>query len=258
MAWVSRIATALFIIALPVLLVTSNVRILAGEVRFYERGFRAHDSDIRTGLPLSELDRAAREIISYFEDDSAQLLIVVNDGGDEVSLFNEKETRHMEDVKSLMRFVFRLNEVSIAYVIAYVVGVFLWAGAGSARRLAFESLGGIAVGLVVTGAVGIAAVIGFESMWERFHGLVFNNDLWRLNPATDRLIQMFPEPFWEEATYVLAGMTLAEALVIVGAALVTIVFFKPKPRDADPEAGGETVPAPDPGTVRPPRTTVVD
>ena len=64
MGWVllSRIAAVAFVIALPVFLVTTNVRYLAGEQRFYERGFRVHDADLTTGLPLSELDRAAGEI----------------------------------------------------------------------------------------------------------------------------------------------------------------------------------------------------
>jgi integral membrane protein (TIGR01906 family) len=224
MYWLSRLAAGLFVVAVPVVLITSNVRFLAGEQRFYERGFREHDSAQRTGLPLGELDRAAREIISYFEDDRDRLTILVDDDGNEVSLFNAKETQHMEDVKGLMRAIFRLNEIGIAYVLAYVAGVFLWAGAGSLRRLAFLALGGIAVGLVITGVVGALAVTGFDSTWRQFHEIAFRNDLWQLNPDTDRLIQMFPEPFWQEATYIIAAMTAGEALLVVVAS-VAMLFF---------------------------------
>lgn len=255
MHWLSRFAAGLFVMALPVLLVTSNVRFLAGEVRLYERGFREHDSAARTGLPVAELDRAARQIIAYFEDDSKTLRIIVNDNGEEVSLFNARETRHMEDVKSLMRFVFRLNEASLAYVITYVAAVFLWAGSGSVRRLAWLALGGIGVGVVVVGVIGGFALVGFDETWTRFHELVFTNDLWRLNPRTDRLIQMFPERFWEESTLILGIMTLAEAAVIVLGALACLVFIRPRTFAAPP-----ATPAADnqPLQVRPRRTSVVE
>jgi integral membrane protein (TIGR01906 family) len=236
MAWLSRAATALFIVALPVLLITSNVRFLAGEVRFYERGFRVHDAAARTGLPLSELDRAAREIIAYFENDAPALRIVVNDNGTEAALFSNREVEHMRDVKTVMRLVFRANEVSLAYVLAFVTGVFLWNGA-PLRGLAWRALGGVGAGAGVVLFVGVFALTGFESTWRRFHELVFTNDLWMLNPDTDRLIQMFPEAFWEESTYILAAMTLAEVLIIVVAALGWIVFGRQPTPAARGQAG---------------------
>src|SRR5258708_6991443 len=137
MVWLSRLAAAGFIIALPLLLITSNVRFMAGEVRLYERGFRAYDSDARTGLALSQLDRAAQDVIDYFENDAPALRVTVTDGGDEVSLYNARETEHMKDVKSLMRAIFRVNEITLAYVLTYLAGVFLWAGAESLRKLAW-------------------------------------------------------------------------------------------------------------------------
>ncbi len=236
MPWLSRLATAMFVVALPLLLITTNVRFLAGEVRLYERGFREHDSARRTGLPLSELDRAAREVIAYFENDAATLRVIVTDNGEEVSLFNARETTHMEDVKALMNTVFRVQEVTLAFVVAYIAGVFLWAGAGSLRRLAVESLAGIGVGVVIVGVVGALALTGFDETWNRFHRLVFTNDLWQLNPATDKLIQMFPEPFWEEMTYFLALMTIGEGLIIVVAALAAIFFTRASRRPTEPKA----------------------
>jgi len=251
MAWVSRLAAALFIVALPVFLVTTNVRFLAGEVRFYERGFRVHDADVATGLPLAELDRAAREIIDYFENDAEVLRIVVEENGEEVALFNQRETEHMRDVKGLMRAVFRANEASLAYVIAYVGGVFLWAGQGGLRRLSWLCLGGVAAGVAVVALVGLAALFGgFESTWDRFHEVVFTNDFWQLNPATDRLIQMFPEAFWAEATFIVGALTLGEALAIVIAAVACLVFVRE--REDEPEAPGEP-PAVRAERVRPPR-----
>jgi len=223
MRWFSRVATAFYIVAIPILLITANVRFLAGDVRFYERGFRAHDAAERSGIPLPELDRAAREIIDYFENDAGTLRILVTDQGEETSLFNQRETGHMRDVKDLMRAVFRLNEITLAYVLAYIAGVFLWAGAGTLRRLALETLAGVGLGIAVTALVGALALVGFDAAWTRFHEILFSSGSWQFNTATDHLIQIFPEPFWEETTVLLAVFTIAESAalsLLMGACLL--------------------------------------
>lgn len=226
MAAVSRIATICFIVALPVLLVTTNIRLLAGEIRFYERGFRAYDADEATGIALSELDRSARAIIDYFENDADTLRIIVLKDGEEISLFNPRETAHMEDVKQLMRAVYRVHEVSLAFVLTYVTATVLWSGERSPRRLAREAMGGVAAGVAAILAIGAFALAGFDAAWTRFHEIVFPNDLWRLNPRTDHLIQMFPEAFWEEAVYIVGALTLAQATLIVIAATAYLLLAR--------------------------------
>ena len=59
-----------------------------------------------------------------------------------------------------------------------------------------------------------ATLLSFDRLWTRFHLVAFSNDLWMLDPARDRLIQLFPPEFWLDATLLLAGMTLLEAILI--------------------------------------------
>ena len=226
MVVVSRLAAACFIIFLPIFLITSNVRILASNADYYQHGFRKYQATQATGIPLADLDRAAGQIIDYFEDDSTSLRIIVSEDGQETSLFNARETEHMKDVKTLMRFVYRLNEVSLAIVLTYVGAVFLWSREKSLRTLAAQAIAGVGVGFAAIAAVGVFALTGFDQTWTRFHELVFSNDLWKLNPATDHLIQMFPEKFWQEATYLVGGLTLAEALVVVVTATAYLLFAR--------------------------------
>jgi integral membrane protein (TIGR01906 family) len=222
----SRLAAVLFIVSVPVFIVTANIRWLAGDISYYQHGFREYDSDARTGLSFEELDAAGQRIINYFEDDSRTLRIIINVNGEEDSLFNARETEHMKDVKSLMRFLFRLNEVSLAVIITYIAGAVLWSNDRSIRGLAKLSLAGVAFGVAVVGIIGAFALTGFDEAWNTFHEIAFTNDLWRLDPDTDRLIQMFPEPFWEEATLIVGGLVLAQATVIVLLSLGYLVFAR--------------------------------
>jgi integral membrane protein (TIGR01906 family) len=208
------IAAGAFIVALPLLLVTSAVRWLASDIAYYEHGLRAHGAEERTGLPLSELDRASQEIIDYFQNDDSRLHIVVTVNGMEQALFNEREILHMVDVKNLMRGLFRVNEVALVVVMSYIALVVLWAGERTPQGLARLALGGVGAGVAAVGFIAVFAVAGFDQAWTAFHEIAFRNDLWLLDPDTDRLIQMFPEPFWQETTY-LAGVLIAAQSVLV-------------------------------------------
>ena len=95
----TRLATAGFIFSIPVFLVTANVRFAAGDAWFYEQGFRRYDADQATGVSFPDLDRAAEDLIRYFEDDRSSLRTQVTIDGQETALFSEEETCHKRDVK---------------------------------------------------------------------------------------------------------------------------------------------------------------
>ena len=112
-------------------------------------------------------------------------------------------------------------------------GRILWARERSLRTLAKQSLAGVAVGFAALAFVGVFALTGFDAAWTKFHQLAFKNDLWRLDPSRDRLIQMFPERFWQESTYIIGALTLVEAAAIVGVALAYLVATRRR-ADAEP------------------------
>jgi integral membrane protein (TIGR01906 family) len=108
------------------------------------------------------------------------------------------------------------------------------------------SLAGVGTGLAVVAVIGVFALTGFDAAWTRFHEIVFSNDLWRLDPATDHLIQMFPEGFWQEATFIVGGLTLAEVAVIVVTSLAYLVVSRtPTPTLASQPGRGRARTAPD-------------
>jgi integral membrane protein (TIGR01906 family) len=241
MRFVSRFAAICFVVAVPVFLVTANVRFVASDVHFYEKGFRDYNAAQVTGVALPELDRSAQDIVNYFENDVSTLRIVVNQNGDETSLFNANETAHMKDVKRVMQVVFRINEVSLVIILAYISAVVLWARERSPRQLARLALWGIGVMVAFVGFISIFAVTGFDAAWARFHEIVFPGGNWQFNPDTDHLVQMFPDGFWQGTTYFVAMLTAAEALVVSAlAAAYLILTSSAKP--SGPQAVEEEIP----------------
>jgi integral membrane protein (TIGR01906 family) len=196
------------------LLVTANVRWAANEVRLYHHSFDEYDAEAATGISRSELDRAADKLVRYFNNDDRAIRVFVQEDDERVPLFNDRETTHLTDVKNLFRTVFRVQEASLTFALVFVVGVFVWAVEAPLRLLARIVLQASLFTLGLLALFGGLALVGFDELFLRFHLVAFTNDLWKLDPDTDHLIQMFPRDFWFDATMVVAGLTAVEAAIL--------------------------------------------
>ena len=224
MRFARQIAALVFIVALPVALITTNVRIVVNEPRVYAYAVDHFHTARTTQLSRSELLRASDELRDYFNSNEDTVLIRVARNGQTVALFNAREVEHLRDVKNLLQLTFRVQEGAIVFIMAYVVMVFLWARERTLRRLAHEVLISGLASIAVLGTLGLVVLTGFDAAFERFHLIAFDNDLWQLDPDTDRLIQMFPEGFWYDVTLWVAVATSVEliALAIGSAAILRI------------------------------------
>jgi integral membrane protein (TIGR01906 family) len=213
--------SALFVAAMVLFLVLSNVRVAALEPRVYGYSFSHYDVSAVTGIDRAQLDMAARDIVSYFRDDRELLTTRVVIDGAEQPLYTPKEALHMRDVKALFGRVFRIHELAFAYLVAYVGAVFLWSRERSLAQLGRLCVwaGALTVGLLALAAV--ATVVGFDTLFRQFHLLSFANDFWELDPARDHLVQMFPQGFWFDVTLAVGVASMLEGalLALLGLAL---------------------------------------
>ena len=238
MAFVHQLAAFLFVISLPIALITTNVRITVNEPRLYEYAADHYDTPTTTGISRDELLSASAELRDYFNSGSGDPIFVrVEKEGEPISLFNRRETAHLQDVKTLIRSSFRVQEAAVIYALAYVVAVFIWAREGNLRALATQLVLTGLLGLAVIGVVGGMALTGFEQAFDAFHRIAFDNDLWQLDPATDHLIQMFPEGFWRDVSLWVGMATVAELAVLSVAAAAYMGMTRRQPAAyAQPDA----------------------
>ena len=216
MSYVRTALAGLFIAAIPLFLVTSNVRWAFNTADIYELGFTRHNVTATTGLSGDQLSRAAMQIRDYFNSDEDDLHVLVNFGSGPQELFNDTETRHMRDVKELVSNTYRVQEGLFLFLFLFVSLGFLLRGsefAGIMRRLLTY---GSAVTVVLVLAVGLVSLVAFGPLFTLFHEVSFANDFWLLDPRTSFLVRMFPFNFWLETTIILAVASVAEAGAIVG------------------------------------------
>jgi integral membrane protein (TIGR01906 family) len=203
-------------IALPLFLITGNVRVITNSSWLYEYDFNRYNIERRTGLPREELRRAADDIVDYFNNGDELLETQVNFGSGDVALYEQREILHMRDVKDLMLLVNNVERTTFGLLLVFLIAGLLvrgWQFMPLLRRMMIWA--GIGT-LITVVAVGIATAINFEAVFTQFHVISFANDLWLLDPYNSYLLRIFPESFFLDATLIIAGMTIIEFMVLFG------------------------------------------
>jgi integral membrane protein (TIGR01906 family) len=214
-------AGVLFVLSLPVLFATLSLRWLVADVDWQSSEFDKYGASERTGVSSEELSRVASHWSSYLLLQRDDIDIRVTIDGREQQLFNEREIHHMVDVRDLFAQFYTIGLVAGGYALAYVVvGRALWG------RRHWRSVGGnLAWGggatLAICGAIALLSMANFSEFWTRIHLVSFDNDLWMLDPRTDRLIMMVPQGFWYDAAIRFGLATSAQGIgaVLIGGLL---------------------------------------
>lgn len=222
-AGLRQAATALFIMAVPVFLLTTNVRLAFDSLALYRFGFEQYDVTSTTGLSMDQLMDVATEIRDYFNSPDELLDVQVTLAGEVRPLFNEREILHMRDVKGLVRAVHAVQSLSGSYLLGYAAVVLLWRPSRSgaralARRLALGCVS--AVALLAVG--GLASLVGFDQLFYSFHVVSFAAGTWTFDPRYNYLTRLFTEGFFMQAALIVAAAVILEALAIGAACLAAM------------------------------------
>lgn len=179
-----KFLVVILVLSISLLALVVSIERNAYNIDYYMESFDNNGIYDITGKTEEELMLVSKDIIEYLK------------GKDDALLdphFNQKEIQHMEDVLALFNLARLIKFVSFISALAAAAYFILkldtkFAGKWLALGLFFNYL-------LVT-MVGILARTDFTRYFIYFHKIFFTNDLWILDPRTDLLIQMLPEPFF--------------------------------------------------------------
>ncbi len=127
------------------------------------------------------------------------------------AVYNAREIQHLIDAKRVMQLAFWVHGTCGVLILAATALLGrhreLWPGA-----LRAMSRGCLLLFVLLFG-IGFLAYANFNLFFTAFHRLFFKGDSW-LFPQSDTLIQLFPLPFWMDATFIIALLSLAESLLV--------------------------------------------
>jgi integral membrane protein (TIGR01906 family) len=74
---------------------------------------------------------------------------------------------------------------------------------------------GGSIGLIVgTAVLGVVGFVAFDQLFEVFHEIFFPAGSYDFDPATDRLVQLFPFQFWEESAMAVGAVIIVVAAIV--------------------------------------------
>ena len=125
-------------------------------------------------------------------------------------VYNEREIQHLVDVKVVINAAFAVQTVCAVLVLGVLVLAWRKHWWRAALRMVYQSCLALLLALV---ALGVLAYTSFDVFFTAFHRVFFSGDSW-LFAYTDTLIQLYPVPFWMDATWILALLSLTECVVV--------------------------------------------
>jgi integral membrane protein (TIGR01906 family) len=131
-------------------------------------------------------------------------------------LYNERELKHMLDVKIVVQRAFQVLWISLAFLAG--LGVWAWFGKWWPDYINGLRWGGW-LAVVLVGGLVFFSVLAFGVFFTAFHNVFFDPGTWQFN-WSDTLIRLFPTRFWQDI-FIYVGV-----LVILGGLALGLGFRK--------------------------------
>jgi integral membrane protein (TIGR01906 family) len=153
-------------------------------------------------MSKEDLDQVCVDLVDYLKGDLQDLNSkTYTIDGQVKNFYNDKEIAHMSDVKDLYQgVVFARNILAVVCLLALAYLIFkrdqntAYLTANTYQKV-FLIMFGVFIIVIAY------AFIDFNRFWIGFHRMFFTNELWLLDPRTDLLINLMPEPFFFDIVF---------------------------------------------------------
>lgn len=221
--WISFLGILCAVCLMLVFLITSIEAVVYWTPGYFETEYTKYQVlDDLPPMTMEDLLAVTDEMMAYLRGNREDLHVFTTIGGQSAEFFNAREIAHMEDVRNLFIGGLWLRRIGLAIPAACALFLGLWSKKDPKRKTILKTTvpGSLCLGtgLFFAAAVTIAAIIAsdFSKYFIVFHHIFFNNDLWILNPATDLLINIVPEPFFMDTALRIGIAFAAMVLIFLG------------------------------------------
>lgn len=174
----------IFGVALSITIFFSSFEMISFDESNFKKSYIEYDVVSTTDLDINELMEITGELLTNLKGNKNQSYLK--------KYFNEKEMLHLEDVRHLFKIGFTIKYISLTLLlISFFYLIFKIPN--KIRKIVNYT---VLVTFVGLGVLVILISADFNKYFTYFHLLLFNNKLWLLDPHTDLMIQMMPEPFF--------------------------------------------------------------
>lgn len=196
-----------------VLLITSVEAVTYWTPGYYEKEYAKYNVTADVDMTMGDLLNVTHEMMAYLRGDRDDLHVMTTVAGEQREFFNAREIAHMEDVRGLFLAAINLRRICIAIAAVCVLVLFILKS--DIKKILPKSIC-IGTGVFFAVICLLAGIVStdFNKYFILFHHIFFHNDLWLLDPATDLLINIVPEPFFVDTAARIAVTFGISALIL--------------------------------------------
>lgn len=210
-------ALILGLAALYVILILTAVHIVGTDADLYYREQTKAGILPAAGITDEALRALDGRLADYLRGDAAALAADAP--------FNAQEMAHMADCYGLFQLLRKVRARLVPWAVFLIAGgAWLMQDRRRARRCAWLSP---LLLLIPLGLFSLYAALRFDRAFTLFHRVLFRNDLWLLDPATDLLIRICPASMFMHMGLRIGAYSLA-AILVVSALATALTFIWPK------------------------------
>ncbi|PKM69391.1 MAG: TIGR01906 family membrane protein [Firmicutes bacterium HGW-Firmicutes-19] len=220
------IRTLAYILAFVAIIITS-VDVMSFDLDFFRDFYSKNETAEQVGVSFDDLMISTEVLLDYTRGKLDSLDVAVTVDGRSEMMFNKREVDHMVDVKDLYLGALLIRNMAVVFFIfVLLIDVLTKKFSFELHWQSVKQAGTIMFALIAF--IVMAAVIDFNTFWTNFHLIFFRNDLWLLNPNTDRLILMVPLNFFITLVTRIILASIAGLASVIG----FVYFFVKKERNA--------------------------
>ncbi len=201
---------AIICILLFQIIFLANYRLLVFNQEYYQENFKKSG----TYQMIPNADIAAKDLIGYFQGKNGVS-----------SIFNERESEHMEDVKELIQKA--NNYLSILLISAFgALAAFLFTLKKGYSRFIFQILFFPAAAVLALSLLLFLAYSLFPQLFEAFHLTFFTPGSY-VFPENSTIIKLFPEQFFRNFAYdIIRNSAITSIALLVFSAIFHVSINK--------------------------------
>ncbi len=202
-AWVYPVGILCAFCLLLVFLITSIEAVAYWTPGYYKKEYTKYE--VLNDLPemtMEDLLEVTDEMMAFLRGKRPDLHVFTTMGGEYREFFNAREIAHMEDVRALFIGGLWLRRICLLLAVL-LFGAYVLLRPKACPRGTFSKALCIGTGVFFAAALLIFGLIAtdFSKYFVVFHHIFFRNDLWILDPRTDMLINIVPEPFFMDTAF---------------------------------------------------------
>ena len=178
-----------------VFLITSVEAVAYWTPHYYENEYTRYGVADDVHMEMDDLLHVTDEMMAYLRGNRDDLNIDTVVDGTPREFFNAREKAHMADVRNLFLGGLALRRLGLLLAAASIA-LLMILKVPLKRLLPRMLCAGTVLFLAVTALLAGIISTDFTKYFIIFHKIFFTNDLWLLDPRTDLLINIVPEPFF--------------------------------------------------------------